>query len=272
MRIGSLFAGIGGLELGLERAGLGRVVWQVEQSPFRSAVLARHWPEADRSVTDVRQASAATMPAVDVICGGFPCQDISVAGDGAGLAGERSGLWGHFRRLVDELRPAIVIAENVAHGRNRYLCAVRSDLHELGYHTTTLLASAAEVGAPHLRDRCFVVAHTDGLEIWERAEREPARRARGVRAEGQAIARHVGPAKGRRAQSDVGRVHHGLSPRMDRRWPAMMGERPHDDEPLLATAVARSHHDERLTALGNAVVPQCAEVVGRWILANVTPA
>jgi site-specific DNA-cytosine methylase len=78
--IGSLFSGIGGLELGLERAGLGPVVWQVERDAFCRAVLATHWPAANRSVEDVHHAGSATLAPVDVICGGFPCQPASVAG------------------------------------------------------------------------------------------------------------------------------------------------------------------------------------------------
>jgi DNA (cytosine-5)-methyltransferase 1 len=160
IRIGSLFSGIGGLELGLEVALAeaeipARVAWQVEIDPFCRAVLARHWPEADRSVTDVRAASS--LPCVDLLCGGFPCQDVSSAGRGRGLDGERSGLWFVMRDTVSVLRPRVVIAENVASGKRRYLCRVRSDLHALGYRTLALQLGASAVGAPHDRQRVFIV-------------------------------------------------------------------------------------------------------------------
>jgi len=87
---------VGGLELGLEWAGIGHTIWQVEHDPFCCGVLAKHWPDADRSVTDVCDAGATTLAPVDLICGGFPCQDISVAGKGVGIAGPRSGLWTEF--------------------------------------------------------------------------------------------------------------------------------------------------------------------------------
>ena len=96
MTIGSLFAGIGGLELGLERAGCGETVWQVEQDAWCRRVLAAHWPLADRSVIDVRAAGAHNLATGDVICGGVPCQDLSTAGRKAGIDGQRSGLWREF--------------------------------------------------------------------------------------------------------------------------------------------------------------------------------
>ena len=164
MICGSLFSGVGLFELGLIWSGLvSRVAWQVEIDPFCRAVLAGHYPETDRSIVDVRAAGKRSLGPVDVICGGFPCQDVSGAGKGAGLAGERSGLWYEYRRIVGELRPRIAIVENVASGKKRWLCEVRSDLHALGYRTRALQISAADVGLPHRRERVFVVAYADSF-------------------------------------------------------------------------------------------------------------
>jgi DNA (cytosine-5)-methyltransferase 1 len=156
-RIGSLFSGIGGLELGLERATGGHVVWQVERDAWCRRVLAKHWPKAER-FDDVCTVGAASLAPVDVICGGFPCQDISFAGKGAGLDGERSGLWYEYARIVRELRPRIVVVENVAALLVRGLDAVLGTLASLGYDAAWDCVPAASVGAPHRRDRLFVVA------------------------------------------------------------------------------------------------------------------
>jgi DNA (cytosine-5)-methyltransferase 1 len=111
MNIGSLFAGIGGLELGLERAGLGPTLWQVEKDPFCRSVLERHWPDAER-YDDVTTVDPAELAPVDLICGGFPCADISLAGKGLGLAGAQSGLWWEFARIVRGAMPRWVVVEN----------------------------------------------------------------------------------------------------------------------------------------------------------------
>ena len=157
LRIGSLFSGIGGLELGLERAGFGPVAWQVEIDPFPRAVLEKHWPNAVRH-EDVKAVGAHNLSPVDVICGGFPCQDISLAGRGAGLSGERSGLWFEYLRIVRELQPALVIIENVAALRKRGLPTVLAGLEDAGYRSTVLDIAASDVGAPHRRKRIFIVA------------------------------------------------------------------------------------------------------------------
>lgn len=166
IEIGSLFSGIGGLELGLEAALaeaeiMHRIVYQVEIDPYCRAVLAQHWPDADRSTTDVRHAFH--LPLVDILLGGFPCQDVSGAGKGAGLAGDRSGLWYAYRDVIATTRPSIVVVENVASGKRRWLCEVRGHLHELGYRTRALQIGAADVGAPHRRERVFVVAYGNGV-------------------------------------------------------------------------------------------------------------
>ncbi len=171
MRIGSLFSGIGGLEYGLERAGIGEVIWQVENEPYCRRVLEKHWPTVDRGVSDVKVAGKANLTPVDLICGGFPCQDVSSAGKGEGLSGAKSGLWYEYKRIVEEMQPTWVVVENVASGAKRWLPHVRRDLHMLGYRTRAYALSAADVGAPHLRRRIFVVAHSEREPIREQSGR-----------------------------------------------------------------------------------------------------
>lgn len=162
MTVGSVFAGIGGLDLGLERAGMS-VAWQVENDPKCRKILRRHWPDAHLlgDVTDVR-----TPGAVGVVCGGFPCQDVSVAGKRRGLAGSRSGLWFEFRRLVDEIAPRWVLVENVpglldSHG-GRDLGTVLGGLAELGYGWAYRVLDAQYFGVAQRRRRVFIVGRRGG--------------------------------------------------------------------------------------------------------------
>ena len=156
--LGSLFAGIGGIDLGFERAGF-KTVWQVEQNEYCRKVLGRHFPDADRSVTDVRDAGRHNLKPVDVIAGGFPCQDISSAGLRTGINGERSGLWSEYARIIGELRPRFVLVENVAALLGRGIGRVVGDLATLGYDAEWEVVSAADVGAPHLRERVWILAY-----------------------------------------------------------------------------------------------------------------
>ena len=158
MKIGSLFAGIGGLELGLERAIPGaETIWQVEKDPYARRVLAKHWPAAKR-YEDVRQVGAHNLERPDLLVGGFPCQDISNAGKKAGIDGERSGLWSEFARIIGEVRPRYVVLENVAAVVNRGMGRVLGQLAACGYDAVWDCIPAAAIGAPHLRDRWFCVA------------------------------------------------------------------------------------------------------------------
>lgn len=232
LTIGSLFSGIGGLEKGLEDAGLGPVLWQVEISEFCRRVLTKHWPSVER-FDDVREVGAAQLVPVDIICGGFPCTDISSAGKGAGLAGERSGLWFEFARIVGELRPRWVVVENVAGGAP-WVDLVRDDLAGRGYETLPVPLSAEDVGAPHRRSRVFVVA-TNALCTGLQGAECTVTPGRPEPADSPWT-------KGTAPEPDVRRVVHGVPTRMDRRM-----------------------RNSRIKALGNAVVPQCAEVIG-WVV------
>jgi DNA (cytosine-5)-methyltransferase 1 len=158
-----LFSGIGGFSLGLERAGM-RTVAFCEIEPYCRAVLKKHWPHVPQ-YDDVRTLTAEKLAAdgirPDVICGGFPCQDISVAGKGAGITGERSGLWKEYARLIGEIRPRYVIVENVAALLGRGMGVVLGDLAEIGYDAEWHCISSAYVGCNHFRDRSWIVAYSN---------------------------------------------------------------------------------------------------------------
>lgn len=165
MRIGSLFSGYGGLDLAVE-SGLralgqrGRVVWQAEKDPYCRAVLRKHWPRV-RCYEDVHDIDDHAPPC-DLLGGGFPCQDISIAGGRVGLAGARSGLWFEFVRVVRILRPAVVFVENVPE-LSAHLGRVLGPLAELGFDAEWDLFDAAAVGAPHRRERLFILAYAPYL-------------------------------------------------------------------------------------------------------------
>ena len=224
----SLFSGIGGLDLGLDRAGW-ECVGQVELDPFCRQVLAKHWPEVPRH-EDVRTAAAwwtsRPRPAVDMVCGGFPCQDVSVAGRRAGIEGEQSRLWIDFAAVVRALRPRFVFVENAPGLLVRGFGRVVGDLAACGYDAEWDCIPAAAVGAPHLRARVWLLAYPGG----QRDEADDALQAGWP----QPVV-HAGWS----AEPDVCRVADGLP---------------------------RGLAGRLLRPLGNAVVPQVAEHVGRLLL------
>jgi len=152
--VGSLFAGIGGFDLGFEREGY-EVRWQVEIDEYCQKVLAKHWPHVPR-YDDVRDCGLHNLEPVDVITGGFPCQDLSVAGKQEGLDGERSALWWDYHRIISELRPRFAVVENVPNLLNRGIDQVCGSLAEIGYDAEWHIVSAADMGAPHLRKRVWL--------------------------------------------------------------------------------------------------------------------
>ncbi|MBM4346425.1 MAG: DNA cytosine methyltransferase, partial [Deltaproteobacteria bacterium] len=177
-RILSLFSGIGALDAAVSRVFAGEVVAHCEADAYCRGVLDRHWPGVP-CFPDVRKLTAADVGPVDVICGGFPCTDLSVAGKRAGLAGERSGLWFEYLRLVRELRPGAVVIENVP-PLYRDLAMrrqVQEPLEALGYRVLWTLCKASDVGAPHRRERTFALAWLPGFAL---PPAPSARRMRGV--------------------------------------------------------------------------------------------
>lgn len=158
LTVGSLFSGIGGLDLGFERAGF-NIAWQCEKDPYCQKVLKKHWPNAPSydNIEDLHRADGPE-PDADILIGGFPCQDISLAGEGAGLDGDRSGLWWEYFRLIRAIRPRYAIVENVPALVRRGLRAILGALAQSGYDAEWQIVSAAAMGAPHIRERLFLVA------------------------------------------------------------------------------------------------------------------
>jgi DNA (cytosine-5)-methyltransferase 1 len=285
----SLFSGIGGLELGLERAGM-TVVGQVELDPFCRSVLTKHWPEVPKH-DDVRTCvewwGSEPRPAVHVVCGGFPCQPFSLAGDRKGIADERWG-WPWLFDTVRALLPRFVIVENVAAlVRDRDAFGwILADLAAIGYDAEWDCIPAAAIGAPHQRDRLFLVADTDSFVGRIQPVAEPGRR-------GPAVADVHGP-EGHVADTLRGgrRRRSGLDPRVGAEGcgPELAdADRPRLERPRIFRAapergrwpaepdVGRVAHglparlaEPRIRGLGNAVVPQVSEYIGRLVMGAAT--
>jgi len=291
LTFGSLFAGIGGFDLGFERAGL-ECKWQVEIDDYAIRVLEKHWPNVHRE-RDIRTVGSHNLEQVDVICGGFPCQDISYAGLGAGLDGERSGLFFEAIRVVEELRPQIVVLENVSALLTRGLDRVLGTLAEVGYDAEWNCIPAASVGAPHIRDRVFVLAYSnESFTSEERIQRSaeqlrvscdhgkgeeqlPSDTDIKFTQDGRESSAPSRDSKGIRNLSDTNLTRlekwEGKDARGTRsnRWSEPIRSEWWFTEPELGrVANGISSRVDRLRGIGNAVVPQVAEWIGRQIMLN----
>jgi DNA (cytosine-5)-methyltransferase 1 len=275
---GSLFAGIGGFDLGFERAGM-VCKWQVEIDDYANKVLSKHWPGVHRE-RDIRECGKHNLERVDVICGGFPCQDISYAGLGAGLEGERSGLFFEAVRVVRQLRPSVVVLENVAALLTRGLDRVLGTLATIGYDAEWHCIPAAAVGAPHRRDRVFIILHVANTECSQRRPKPKTRKDRPHRNDSRREKTTGGPANGCQDVADTqsNRLE-GLRPSEQQiSDPRSQKNEPQGIcDPRLAghwatePDVGRLAHGipsrvDRLRGLGNAVVPQVAEYIARYVI------
>lgn len=352
---GSLFSGIGGIDLGLDRAGM-VCQYQVEIDEYAQKVLQKHWPHVTR-YGDVRTVGRHNLIPTDLICGGFPCQDISIAGKRVGITGERSGLWKEFYRVICELRPRYVLVENVPALLYWGIDTVLGDLAEAGYDAEWHCLRASDFGAPHIRERIFIVAYpggtrspsirnglstrthdttgtsgttladtqihferrlpigtgetftrfaingedmadtteqglsfrrylgltTDTTQAGTGMEHEPQRCGKvadsynqrcqecnvtSISGEQGQHCRHVSTCRqSGQSQSYLGGNIDGVSSWLDGyRWPALPGQEQYEWEPPRVITGRQSNRTHRLKTLGNAVVPQVAEYLGRCIL------
>jgi DNA (cytosine-5)-methyltransferase 1 len=228
MRVLDLFSGLGAFSLGLQRAGQFEPVAFCETNPYCGAVLAKHWPD----VPNLGDVMKAALPDAEIIVAGWPCQDISNAGLRTGLAGERSGLWREVVRALRLVRPRLTLLENVAALLDRGMGEVLGDLAEIGHDTEWDCIPASHVGAPHGRDRIWIVAHAERSERWAQSYH--------------------------RALGRMGRQQQSVP--WDRDWESALRElRGMDD--------GTAYGVERVDAIRNALVPQIPEIIGRAILA-----
>lgn len=255
LRVLDLFSGIGGFSLGLERTGGFETVAFCEIEDFPRRVLAKHWPNAP-CYPDVRKLNADQLRAdgiaVDVICGGFPCQDLSFAGRGEGLQGERSGLWSEIARLAGELRPDVIVVENVTALLHRGMGIVLGDLAALGYDADWDCIRASELGAPHHRDRVWLVAHR--CEIgWDWPGLDP-------------LAEDVLRARSQWTAAPFGDWRDVVD-WLESADAAYLWESADAPDSRMDDGVLRGLDSPAIGACGNAVVPQIPELIGRAILA-----
>lgn len=305
MKVLDLFSGIGGFSLGFERAGMKTVAF-CEIDNHCHKVLKKNWPKVP-IITDVKMIDGQFIKSVhgkiDVICGGFPCQDISVAGKGKGFFDEekiqkiieeknisreeainelgdqsvtRSGLWFEFKRIINEVRPKYVIIENVANLRNKGLVTILKDLMEIGYDAEWDIISARSVGAPHLRERIWIVAYSNSNTLWNQSERTEIR-WNNIQQQREGISGD----NGKKGCTESSNSNHF------RFWPSFTTEKEKQQwwtettagfcdwweaEPTICRvddglpSGLDKGRAQRIKQLGNSIVPQIAELIGKRIM------
>ena len=243
LKVLDLFSGIGGFSLGLERAGMETVAFcEIEDYPRK--VLKKHWPDVP-IYEDIRELTSERLEAdgirgIDVITGGFPCQDLSFAGNQVGIEGKRSGLWGELARVIGEIRPRYAIIENVAAllsgDDGRWFKRVLRDLAEIGFDAEWHCIPAYYACAPQSRDRVWIIAYPQSDTAQEQ------------KMVGQVIA--------------DGKIHGELGRVGRETWSGWT-----DDKcPMVGVADGLQDWSHRVKSLGNTVVPQIPEIIGRAIM------
>ena len=240
MKFGSLFAGIGGIDLGLERAGM-EAAWQVEIDDFAGKVLKKHWPDVPL-FKDVHDVGRHNLAPVDLIAGGFPCQPHSSAGKG-GASRDHRDMWPQFRRVLTEMRPRWVIIENVSNllssEKGEFYANMLKDLAEIGYVVEWHTLHASDFGALHKRRRVFVVAYSDSDGL------------------------------NRQGISKIGTEDLSVAARgyHEKYWAALPMPTDAEDQPSLRRVVdGVPDWVDRIRVVGNSVVPQIFEWIGKQIV------
>lgn len=262
MTVGSLFSGIGGFDLGLERAGM-QIEWQVENNDYCREVLKKHWPHVPCHY-DITTIDWGFIPRVDLVCGGFPCQPFSVAGKRRAADDDRY-LWPEVVRCLAVLRPTWFLGENVYGLLHLGIEQMYADLEALGYQVAILGIPACAVGSPQIRHRVWIIAHLASQQVGSPGQsREhgcvavlPAANAESVRRQQRDT-----DARGN-SKREIAKKKRTRSPN-DYRWPSPPG--------FCRMDVRVPDWSHRIKAIGNSIVPQIAEALGRMIVAIETRA
>lgn len=266
MNVGSLFSGVGGIDLGFEQAGFS-TAWFVEREPFAQAILRKRFPDTI-IYDDVTKIDFGAVPKVDVLNGGFPCQDISNAGKRAGIEGSRSSLWKYYLEAIRTIRPKYALIENVSALSSRGLDVVLADLASIGYDAEWHCVSASSVGAPHRRDRIFIISYpnSDGFNIRIGEQKTEGHEYR----EGGEALSHL-----KSNGESFTNVSNSCSKRLEGQCKSLRIQSSHSNyginswwsvEPRICrVADGVPNRVDRIRCLGNAVVPQLAEVFAKAI-------
>lgn len=271
MYVGSLFSGIGGIEIGFEKAGF-KTAWFVEKEEYAQKILRQHYPST-KIYDDITQIDFETVQPIDVLTGGFPCQDISNAGKRAGIEGSRSSLWKYYSKAIRVLRPKVVFIENVSALTRRGLDVVLSDLASLGYDAEWHCVPASAVGANHQRDRIAILAYSyDRGCVYGQAQEFSAEGRQQTQFEFDQSSSEMAHTECERCNKRARKKLYTKQPSTERQnisnsscknewnkgWWSV--------EPCLGrVADGVSDRAHRIKALGNAVVPQWAEVFAQAI-------
>jgi DNA (cytosine-5)-methyltransferase 1 len=278
LTVGSLFSGIGGLDLGLERAGM-KVIWQSEIDPYCNKVLKKHWPKVVNH-GDIKQIDWATVERPDIICGGYPCQPFSLAGQRKGTDDPRH-LWPWVQTAISELRPSFAILENVRGHLTMGGLQVIGELTEIGYDAEWRVVSASGLGAPHRRERLIIVAYpndtgsrtpkrgTDTNRTQEIKKREIFSQP-GLSRCSADVANTTGEQLGQYGITKNVRPTGSIWEHHTTRETGYVGWQWWEVEPRMGrVADGIPNRVDRLRGLGNAVVPQLGEYIGRLITTSL---
>ena len=267
LRLGSAFSGIGGFELGLHWAIENlETVWQIEQDKFCQKVLKKHWPNS-QLFDDIKTINTKQLPDIDILCAGFPCQDLSVAGKQKGIHGKKTGLFWELWRIIRDFkeqgrRIPIILLENVPNITNKGLGTVLGALSEVGYDAEWVIISAKEMGAPHLRKRWFCVAYPNqnsksNRPIYEETLERDFTNSNIKHVKKQSM--HTNPVASPRLFKC--RIGKNGRENIENDW-----QKSPIESPLCSVDDGISNRVARLRALGNAIVPQCSELIGKRLI------